>query len=527
MTRMQAWATALAAIPFVAIVLGQLGYVPVFDARIYADCVVDAATHAFGLESLRCAEHPSHAYVALLTAAELFARGSYVPMLLVNAALGVLAVAAFVRILTRVFPNDGVVDRVLLTVCFAVHPLFVSSAVQLNLDFAVLVFLLCALDAVLAERWGLVALWGVMAAFSKETGVILLGGLIAVWALVEVVRNPGSLRARVGPLRRAAPAVVPFVLLASYLAYRALSPAGGPMLWKGVGAGSAAASVFSFDPTDRVFLSYLSGLFIVGFAWIPAAVVAVDGGIGAVRAVMRRPRRTVAGDRRAIAILALAFVAVVFLVTRYRTFSNYRYVAPAVPLLLFAFGISLRRLGPRPALERALIGVVAAGLLISNFRTVDPLARAVYGTFAFGEHEILTVTSITRECCGHGRDQLAYNLEINRLHELQDAAFEDLRPTTSTVVVVEPDAHWFLLGQLDAKTSHRTLRRAGVIQPVYVDVVRLARDKPAFAYYLAFPFVRNDRALAFVSNWYEVAGSKRYSRSGYELDVIFLRRRGS
>lgn len=518
----------ISALPFAVIVLTQLRYVPLFDARIYADCVVDAASTPFRLSSLRCAGHPSHAYVVLLTVAELFARGSYVPILLMNIALGVLALAAFARVLARLFPGDErSVDRALLTACLGVHPLFVSSAVQVNLDFAVLVFSLCALAALLDERWLLVALSGLMMAFSKETGIILFAGLLVAWAATEVVRGDGPIAGRIAPLRRATVTLAPFVLFASYLAYRRLSPSvTEPMLWKGVGAGQAVATVFSFDPTDRVFLSYLSGLFIVGFAWVPSAIVAIDGMLGAVRVAQRKPPREVPGmDRRVALLVTLAFVAVVFLITRFRTFSNYRYIAPAVPLLLIAFGLAVLRLGARPALQRVLVGMVAIGLLVSNFRTVDPVARAVYGTFNFGEHELLDVTSITRECCGHGRDQLAYNLELNRLHELQDDVFADVHPRNDTVFVVSPEANWYLLSQLDAQTSKRTLARQNIVQPTYMDVIALARDKPPLAYYLAFPFVRDDRALAYISGWYEIAASKRYARSGYELDVLLLRRR--
>jgi hypothetical protein len=176
-------------------------------------------------------------------------------------------------------------------------------------------------------------------------------------------------------------------------------------------------------------------------------------------------------------------------------------------------------------LQRALVVMVFGSFLVSNFRTVDPLSRAVYGTFAFGQHELLNVTSLTRECCGHGRDQLAYNLELNELHALQDLVFADIRPTSETVIAVDPNAHWYLLGQLDEKTSQRTLARTSVLGPRYVDILALAREKPAAAYYIAFPFVNNDPALRFIANWYERVATKKYARAGYELEVFLLRRR--
>lgn len=37
------------------------------------------------------------------------------------------------------------------------------------------------------------------------------------------------------------------------------------------------------------------------------------------------------------------------------------------------------------------------------------------GTFDFGTHKMLKMTSLTGECCGYGRDQLVYNLEFVHL----------------------------------------------------------------------------------------------------------------
>src|SRR3712207_8880998 len=78
---------------------------------------------------------------------------------------------------------------------------------------------------------------------------------------------------------------------------------------------------------------------------------------------------------------------------------------------------------------------------------------------------MLRVTSITRECCGYGRDQLAYNLEFTALSEAQDALYARIAPGNQTVLLTHDYANLHTVGPLDAARRRRTLRRAGLVEP--------------------------------------------------------------
>ena len=41
----------------------RIGYVPLWDGRIYANCIVATAADGLALSTLRCADHISHAYM--------------------------------------------------------------------------------------------------------------------------------------------------------------------------------------------------------------------------------------------------------------------------------------------------------------------------------------------------------------------------------------------------------------------------------------------------------------------------------
>jgi hypothetical protein len=122
----------VAMLVFAGMVSAYADYVPIWDGRIYADCVVDASRR-LTFDSLRCGDHPTHGYIAWLVLAQLLSRGSFGLMLLTNAALGVVAIFAFHRIARSVFPGEErALERSALCLAFAVHPALLSSAIQIG-----------------------------------------------------------------------------------------------------------------------------------------------------------------------------------------------------------------------------------------------------------------------------------------------------------------------------------------------------------------------------------------------------------
>src|SRR5687768_4779437 len=88
----------LTAVVVAGLLISRAGYDPIWDGRIYADCIAEAARR-FSLGALRCAEHPSHAYVAVAALAQSLEPGSFPILLATNAALFAVACFGFHRIL--------------------------------------------------------------------------------------------------------------------------------------------------------------------------------------------------------------------------------------------------------------------------------------------------------------------------------------------------------------------------------------------------------------------------------------------
>jgi Predicted membrane protein (DUF2079). len=182
--QLAAFVLAAAGLAAALMLWSRRDYVPVWDGRIYADCVIDASQHLLDVGGYRCAGHISQSYVALLALAETAAPASLIPILAANALLLALGAAALLRLARRAFPGEEHrVGGALLVAAFLVHPVVLASAVQPGLDFGMLIFSLCTLAAAVERRRWAVVLFGIMLVFSKEPGVLVYSviALVTLW----------------------------------------------------------------------------------------------------------------------------------------------------------------------------------------------------------------------------------------------------------------------------------------------------------------------------------------------------------
>ena len=554
-------------------------YVPIFDGRIYADCIEQVAANPTYIGGYRCAGHVAESYVAILALAARLRPDSAPALLLANTLLFVVGAVALWRLVRSAFPGEEHrVGRALVVGAFLVHPVVLAAVVQPGLDLGLLVFSLCALAAAVeGRRWTLV-LFGIWLIFSKEPGVLLYGAIAAVWlwrrcssmlspddatrvgiaalvflgqlALVQH-ETPSALlffaaagvvaRRRRGPVRpvgreltsallREWPIAIPVLLFLGYLIYYKLrSQHTAPVLWQGGGGVIALiGTLLRGGVLDPPTGSSLALMFVVGFLWVPTLWILADLAIGAARHVRNQPARALAGvDRPALDFIVVVLLADVWLLSRYVTFSNARYYLPVFPLALLAAYAALVRLHVRPLVRGALVASAAVLLAVSTVRTVDPVSRAVWGTFSVGQRSLLSITSLRNECCGHGRDQLAYNLEFTHFASLQDVLYERLKPSESTVLVLPQFGDWYTVESLDRVTHRRTMRSAGAIRPRVVmapDGYDLSAPR---AWYIDMPYIKDTTFIPLLGYRYQFSEPCRVERGGYALTVREMRLRSS
>jgi hypothetical protein len=428
----------------------------------------------------------------------------------------------------RAFPGDGhETDIAVLTAAFLLQPPFLASVIQPSLDLPVVAGTIWCTVLLVERRWIWCAAVGTVMAFSKETGVLLFAVLLACRVVWVFVRTPGTFTARLRALVPLAPTVAPLAAYAAYvLTFRVFRPAESPV-WK-TGVGKPLLEQLLLPRMDARVASYLALLFVLNFAWLLTATIAVDAAVGAVRFTRRRPARVVAGaDGVVIGFLTLAAVATLIALTRFTTFSNVRYVMAGTGLLLPVAYIASVRLGFRPSARRVALGAYVVLLVISALRTVDPVSRQLWGTFRFGSHRMLHMTSVTAECCGAGRDQLVYSLEFTRFHDLTDSVLATLVRDTATAIALPSRMDYYSVGRIDRSTWRRTLRRTGAFDAMVVDGpwILARSDAPRSLVYVALPNARDSMTLARLSERYVIGPERRFEANGYALSAYELRLR--
>ena len=527
---------AMIAVAFVLVLLPERDYVPIWDGRVYANCVMGAAADGLSLESLRCAGHPTQGWTLVLALPQLFRFGDVGLLLFTNIALGIIALASIRVVLGRVFPEPGHARQLdFLTLICAVHPVVLSTLVQPNVDFGVYVFFFASLAALLSGAWGWTALAGTLLCFSKETGVLVYGVMLGLHAVWETAYAEGALanklRFGVAQLARRWVTALPLLLFAAVLLWRTAT-VGSTGVWKQTWQHGTMDGFNFFDLSEATFRSYAAGLWVLGFGWVMSAIIGADALRGLVRMARRAPDRAVRGaDPRLLGYLTVVTIVLTYLLTSFRTWSNLRYFALLYPLFVMLMFAALLRLGLGARARAAVLGVVAALFVLATYRSVDPVSRHVYGTFSIGEREMYRMASITGEFGGPGRDELVYNLEFTGYHHVQNALFRQMRPTSHTIIATSRSVRWNVWSQLDSATFRRTLRRESVIVPTYADEMDVAAMGPARApevWFLEFSnHADQDSSLEGLARTYREVGIVRVHARGHVLKVHHLVRRDS
>jgi len=401
----------IVAIPWLWLVARYWNYYPLWDAAIYYECVVDAAKTTLDPRAYNCASHPTMGYLwvpGLLT--RVFGQ-SYRVFLAYNAVLGWSMSVAIADIARRLLKGKADSIEQLLVVATAMYcPIVVSSILQLTPDFGVVVFLTLSARAFLRERLVRAIAWGVLAGLSKESGVLAFGVQLGVYVVVYGLRAPNLGWRKVTAICRRSPLVLlPLVGLCAVAVYVLTN--GSTVLWAQVDLEGVIRQFTTVSFMDNVLPASLGTIFVLNCMWIPALVLLGYFTIWcARRLILALPAR--APHDPAFEFVATVFVLELVLLTRFRTFTNVRYYLPVFPWLLLLSARAFLAFGlPRP-LRLIGQGVILLTVGASNFRSFDPVSAQLFGSMKFGDHRLFRITSLTRECCGLGRDQLVYNLEF-------------------------------------------------------------------------------------------------------------------
>jgi len=509
---------------------------PIFDGEVYLRAVVDLMRQDWDLMDLNIFNHPSMAYIVLFAPIRLVKTQVVEAVNLINIALALMGGIFFYLLVRALFFRRGhQVEHALLTLLLCLNPLFVACIFNFNLDFPVTIFSVIALCAMVRRQRLLFLLAGIFLVFSKETGILiylLLAFSFGIMRVIEAARIPqpasgGRLRTWLcmqvsSPklwLRQLWNVVFylcPIFLLELYVYYRTRAGS-GQVFWEGNGlTGSGSVFVFNIFAELPAKVTRLVQFFILNSSWILTLSILIGAGAFVLRTLRRRRTGRILAGRSDLWAIGLVFLGYVYVLTSFVTFSNPRYVLPALPLLILLFYRALLELIRSSQVRVIVIFVIAVFAVVQVYRTVDPVSMQLLGTVQVGEHEMLAMNSFTHEFAGlAGRDQIIYNLEYRYLGELADR-IADFAYHQDATVVFNADAESYLF------VSDTAPERAYIqYLPLVADSIPTKR-----ILYINFPFIAPMEAeLPTVGQFFDIGSEVVFERDGYALPAYELLRR--
>lgn len=515
---------------FSMVSLAYVNFVPMWDGWVYSDeCIIQGIRHPFSLNNFNCFGHPSFAYAFPIALLQYLDPGNVVWLHLVNWLLGVLGIYSFYRVSQKLFTGwSSTNERVLLTAIFAFMPLFTSNSINPNPDFGIIVFTLALLWSLLWDRPWLQLLFGLCLVFCKETGILIYTACVATYLLLHVPRPLLGAYARLRYLVCRLQLAIPIAVFGIYILVQ-MRPSSN---WWGIrnsnDALNAFRSVTSFSLLERSFLSYTYGALLNNFNWILSLLVVVYCLKWAWCRIWGVPHPVSKNQVLTFVVMLATFLAV----TRYQSYSNYRYVSVTGPLLALTAYWSLLRLFRQPQPRTAVLSLALVLIGISNWRTIDPISkRWIYGTFKFGTHAMLPVGRAMGDFAFPGYDQLQYNFQFAYLDDAINEVFAAIDPEKNVFAVTHGSEFGILTRIL--KSSHRrTLRFKGTFDLQYLDAGTLKdqTSKPETIHYIVFPNMgesARNSDLEQLRAIYDVKATRRYGHGGHFLEVYTMTRRAS
>ena len=512
---------------FVAIVATHLDAVPFWDAKNFLQCVEVAVAKPFDLLSLRCWGHPSLVYVWIWSWTQYVWPWTPAFLYVTNAVVGVMSIVAFDELLRRLFPGKADTEYALVTALYALAPLFVSHAIFLNLDYGATALFVLFLHFLVARRFWTAAAFGAALAFTKETAVAAWTVTIGAYIVACVLRPRTSWVERAATLRSLAPLLAVPAAVGAYILFAGVvhhDPGGWVGSYAPVQAVPDRVDAFLntnlADPSMRAFLA---DIFVLNFQWLYTAVVVVALCAAAIR-VAPPPRDSIDQARWGM-FFALTLAGLVYIVTRYRFSNGARYVLLATPLLILAFYQALLFLCARGRRRLLSLAVCAFLVFVSNFRSIDFVSRSFFGTFAFGSHAMLDMTSLTG---GLKLDSIVYNLEFLQLQYLFGDMIRDLRPQNGSILLMG-NAIYNFPPDVDGRDYTLTADPTHAV-PFFVALGDVNREVIAshvrsdgqLFFYIAFANADNVQLRELLKR-YPLVRTKTYQRHGYTLDLYTFR----
>lgn len=511
----------LCAIPF-------FGFVPIWDGAAYFLCVLDAVQKPFNLYEFHCANHLSLAYMLTIGLTQYVDFANVKLAYAVNIALHIASAWFLFLTIRHAYPKRDAEEAALGSLAYLFAPLAVIHLFQVNLDSPMTAAFVVTLYCTVTRRYALAGLAGLGVVFSKETGVGVYCALMAAYGSVFMLFREPSLYALVRHVKKAWGLFIPFAALGTYYGLFGFF-AERNVTWVGNKFAHLYKTLTDVSLYDEGFRAFLLNIYVLNFQWILTAFLVACAALHVARVALnafakKKKKRHLPLPSRDTVMLVLLLILLTYITTRIRPWNNARYVLVNAPVLTILGTVALQQILPwRRARVFALVALLGL-LVVSNFRTIDPVSRRAYGTFAFGKHQVLDMSVYIGPRWSR-RDQIVYNFETVKIYELERAMYMDMKPSRDTVIITGDFGMFLLPIYVDDTTFEPTFRFENSI-PVRIhdNGSDFREDKlpgllPAGQstfYFVEYPFFNNAYKLRYLQSHYRQVEKREYEIDGYK-----------
>lgn len=458
-----------------------------------------------------CFNHTAYLPAALYGTVAILFPYNYTAYAALNLILGVAACYVLARSLSTLFPQSILLCHIA-TSAMLLNPVMFSQIIQPGLDYLVTILTVVLIAAFLAERKVVAMLIGCLMTSTKEPGIMLYGVMLIGYLLVMlpgIIRSAG-LRSAITFAARHFWMAFPLSLFIFYARTFGIH--------RELMMPSIMESIFIYQPESDLFWSQLASLFLLNFNWILTLVVICYCII-----ISRKHELLNTPAGKAIMLVMFSLAAGTFFHTRYLVYNNPRYVLPLFAFIVCGFVIACAQVYGRYARPALFLVTIILPLQVwSQFYAVDPISRWAFGTFSFGNSDLLSMGGLQKipDAGGFkylGRDQLVYNFQFVKFAELAEQAVQQFG--LEKQYVTGPAFAWVDdFRRYDAKSQKRSMKPGAMEINFYNLNVNVATFRSHFEkqfVYLEFPNVFNTEYLSKFRQHFELTDEQIVSSGDY------------
>lgn len=379
------------------------------------------------LKNFRLCGHPTLAFCYIYIIGEVIFPKRIIGVSLVSIGLTVIAMWCVYKILLKLVSGLSATRAAMYTLILSMAPLLFSTTTYFNPDYALAMFFVYAMYACIYNRPVVAALATVMCVQTKETGLVLIGGLVIGMIVWHIMKDKKGWFINIfKDLRFYCIGIICVVQLVY------MKCVGGMSAW---GNTDEPKPLFSWDGNGyncfginaSFFVTKIKQQFILNFNWLVILII-IGCLIWLVRYYKKRREESVSGLIKNIICVAVPFFVLLAFSALYITASHARYnvvgdIMLYIVMFYFVGNVATnRKKNTINAKYLETIGLLAFTVLLTFqcFWTVDPLTRLCFKRLDAVNVDIYHIGHINDDSIIYYGDGMIYNTQYQYIDKAYD-----------------------------------------------------------------------------------------------------------